>query len=646
MKEDKIRLTLPDGSIKEFEKGSTGRDVAESISKGLARNALSVTLDDEILDMDRELPHSGAFKINTWDTDDGKYTFWHSSAHLMAEAVQELYPDVKFGIGPPIDQGFYYDMDFGDEKLTLEDLEKIENKMIELARQKNEYKRIEVPKKEAIDYFENKGDPYKLDLLEGLEDGEITFYEQGKFTDLCRGPHIPSTDKIKAVKLMNIAGAYWHGDENNKQLTRVYGITFPKKSMLDDYLHMLDEAKRRDHKKLGKQLGIYLIDSMVGQGLPIWLPNGTILRRELEAFMRAEQKRRGYQEVITPHIGNIRLYETSGHYPYYSHSQFTPMDVDDEKYMLKPMNCPHHHRIYASEMHSYRDLPVRLAEFGSVYRYEQSGELNGLSRVRGFTQDDAHIYCTQDQLKQEIKNCIDLTEYVFGIFDMPVDIRLSFRDENEDKYGGKTEYWERAQREIREVADEVGMDYTIEEGEASFYGPKIDFIIKDALGRKWQLGTVQVDYVMPERFDLTYVGSDNQKHRPVIIHRAPFGSMERFTSILIEHFAGDFPLWLSPIQVSILPLSDDYNDLADNYADQLKNEDIRVNLDKRSEQIGAKIRDAETQKIPYMLIIGEKEKANGTVAVRKHKKGNLGSFNFSDFISNLVKEVTSKKLPD
>ncbi|HKJ34818.1 MAG TPA: threonine--tRNA ligase [Balneolales bacterium] len=646
MEEDKIILTLPDGTKKEFDKGTTGRDVAESISKGLARNALSVTLDGEILDLDRELPHGGDFKINTWDTDDGKYTFWHSSAHLMAEAVQELYPDVKFGIGPPIDQGFYYDMDFGDKKLTREDLEKIENKMYELARKKSEYKRIEVPKDEAVNYFEEKGDPYKLDLLEGLEDGNITFYEQGEFTDLCRGPHIPSTDKIKAVKLMNIAGAYWHGDENNKQLTRIYGITFPKKSMLDEYLHNLEEAKRRDHKKLGKQLGIYLIDSMVGQGLPIWLPNGTILRRELEAFMREEQINRGYQEVITPHIGNIRLYETSGHYPYYSDSQFTPMEVDDEKYMLKPMNCPHHHRIYDSEMHSYRDLPVRLSEFGSVYRYEQSGELNGLSRVRGFTQDDAHIYCTHDQLKDEIKNCIDLTQYVFGIFDMPVDIRLSFRDENEKKYGGKTEYWDRAQREIQEVADEVGLTYEIVEGEASFYGPKIDFIIKDALGRKWQLGTVQVDYVMPERFDLTYVGSDNQKHRPVIIHRAPFGSMERFTSILIEHFAGDFPLWLSPTQVSILPLSDDFNDLADKYATTLKEKHVRVKVDKRSEQIGAKIRDAETQKIPYMFIIGEKEKAAGTVAVRKHKKGNLGSFIFSDFISSLVTEIKTKALPE
>ncbi len=646
MSEEKIILTFPDGSQKEFEHGVTGFDVANGISQGLARNALSITLDDQILDLNRVIPHSGKVKINTWDSDDGKYTFWHSSAHLMAEAVQEFFPEAKFGIGPPIENGFYYDMDFGDYNLTQEDLEKIENKMLELARTKSEYKRIDVPKKEAVEYFTKKGDPYKIDLLKDLEDGSITFYEQGNFTDLCRGPHIPSTDRIKSVKLLNIAGAYWRGDVNSKQLTRVYGITFPKKSMLDEYLHNLEEAKKRDHKKLGRQLGIYLIDSLVGQGLPIWLPNGTVLRRTLEAFMRDEQIRRGYQEVITPHIGNINLYKTSGHYPYYKDSQFTPMEVDDEEYMLKPMNCPHHHRIYSSEMHSYRDLPVRLSEFGTVYRYEQSGELNGMSRVRGFTQDDAHIYCTPDQLKDEIKNCIDLTQYVFSIFDMPVDIRLSFRDDNESKYGGKTEYWERAQREISEVADEVGLDYTIAEGEASFYGPKIDFIIRDALGRKWQLGTVQVDYVMPERFDLTYVGSDNQKHRPVIIHRAPFGSMERFTSILIEHFAGDFPIWLAPKQAVILPISDDYNALAHEYANQMKKDHIRVDVDDRSEQIGAKIRDAETSKIPYMLIIGEREKEDGTVSVRKHKHGDIGSFKFSDFILKINKEIDSKTLPE
>lgn len=645
MADNKIILTFPDGSEKEFSSGITGLEVAASISNGLARNALSITLNGEIMDLNRSITQSGKLMINTWDSDDGKYTFWHSSAHLLAEAVEALYPGVKFGIGPPIDEGFYYDMDFGDRTISPDDLRAIEEKMIELARHKSRYERIPVPKKEAIAYFKDKGDPYKIDLLKDLEDGKITFYHQGNFTDLCRGPHIPATDRIKAVKLLNIAGAYWRGDVNSKQLTRIYGITFPKQSMLEEYLHRREEAKKRDHKKLGRELGIYLIDPMVGQGLPIWLPNGTILRRTLEGFLRQEQIRRGYQEVITPHIGNLELYKTSGHYPYYKDSQYAPIDVDDEQYLLKPMNCPHHHRIYASEMRSYRDLPVRLSEFGTVYRYEQSGELNGMSRVRGFTQDDAHIYCTHDQLKDEIKNCIDLTQFVFGTFDMPVDIRLSYRDENEKKYGGKAEYWNRAQAEIREAADEMGLTYQIAEGEASFYGPKIDFIIRDALGRKWQLGTVQVDYVMPDRFDLTYIGSDNKKHRPVIIHRAPFGSMERFTSILIEHFAGDFPLWLSPLQVILLPLSDDYNSLANQYEGQLAEKGIRCNVDDRSEQIGAKIRDAETQKIPYMLILGEKEKKQGSVSVRKHRHGDLGSFPFSDFISRLENEVSSKTLP-
>ena len=646
MADKNITLVFPDGSKKEFHEGVTGRGVAESLSQGLARNALSVTLDGQIYDLDRALPHGGAIKINTWDDEDGKYTFWHSSAHLMAEAFQELYPDVKFGIGPPIENGFYYDMDFGDRQISDDDLQKIENKMMELARRKETFKREEISKKEAVDYFKKKDDPYKLDLLEGLEDGTISFYHQGNFTDLCRGPHIPSTDKIKAVKLMSIAGAYWHGDEHNKMLTRVYGITFPKKSMLDEYLKNLEEAKRRDHKKLGRQLGIFLIDQMVGQGLPIWLPNGTVIRRNIEQFLREEQVRRGYTEVITPNIGNLELYKTSGHYPYYKDSQYPPIDLDDEQYLLKPMNCPHHHRIYDSEMHSYRDLPVRLAEFGTVYRYEQSGELNGLSRVRGFTQDDAHIYCTHDQLKQEIKNCIELTQYVFGLFDMPVDIRLSFRDENDAKYGGRSEYWERAQHEIREVADEMKLEYTVVEGEASFYGPKIDFIIRDALGRKWQLGTVQVDYVMPERFNLTYIGSDNQKHRPVIIHRAPFGSMERFVSILIEHFAGDFPLWLAPKQIALLPITDRQIPLADEYLQKLEEKGVRAYNDRRSEQIGAKIRDAETQKIPYMLILGEKEKENGTVSVRQHHKGDVGSFSFSDFLTNILEEIKSKALPN
>lgn len=644
MAEEKIKLIFPDGTEKKFEKGITGYEVAESISKGLAREALSVTVDGEIYDLHRPLEHGGEIQINTWDSEDGKYTFWHSSAHLLAEAVQELYPDAKFGIGPPIEKGFYYDIDFGDRKIGQEDLEKIEQKMLEMARKKSEFNRKKVTREEALEYYEDKNNEYKIDLIEDLED-EITFYTQGNFTDLCRGPHIPNSGKVKAVKLLNVAGAYWRGDVDSEQLTRIYGITFPKHKMLEEYLHQQEEAKKRDHKKLGKELGIYMMDSMIGSGLPVWLPNGTVLRRTLEAFLREEQIKRGYQEVITPHIGNIKLYETSGHYPYYKDSQFSPMEVDDEQYLLKPMNCPHHHRIYSNELRSYRDLPLRLAEFGSVYRYEQSGELNGLSRVRGFTQDDAHIYCMHEQLKDEIKNCIDLTEFVFGTFDMPVDIRLSFRDDNDEKYGGKTEFWDRAEKEIKEVADEVSLNYKIARGEASFYGPKIDFIIRDAIGREWQLGTVQVDYVMPERFDLTYIGSDNEKHRPVIIHRAPFGSMERFTSILIEHFAGDFPVWLVPKQVMIIPVSDDHNDYAYKCAQKLKKSDVRVDVDARSEQIGAKIRDAETSKIPYMLIVGEKEESEGTVSVRRHKKGDLGTFDFSEFIENLEQEISNRELP-
>ncbi len=644
---DQITITFPDGSQKKFPKGITGRKVAESISKGLAREALSITLDDEILEMNRPIKKDGTITINTWDSDDGKYTFWHSSAHVLAEAIQELYPNAKFGIGPPIENGFYYDIDFGNKAVGEDDLEKIEEKFIEMARKKSEFERKPISKKDALAYYKDVGNEYKVDLIEDLEDGDITFYKQGDFTDLCRGPHVPDTGVIKAVKLTSLAGAYWRGDENNKQLTRIYGISFPKQKLLDQYIERVEEAKKRDHKKLGKELGIYMIDSMVGQGLPVWLPNGTTLRRTLESFLREEQKKRGYQEVITPHIGHLELYRTSGHFPYYRESQYNPiqMDDDEEGYLLKPMNCPHHHRIYSNELRSYRDLPLRLAEFGSVYRYEQSGELNGLSRVRGFTQDDAHIYCTHDQLKDEIKNCIDLTELVFGTFEMPVDIRLSFRDENEEKYGGAAEFWDRAEKEIKEVADEMNLDYTVARGEASFYGPKIDFIIRDAIGRKWQLGTVQVDYVMPERFDLTYVGSDNEKHRPVIIHRAPFGSMERFVSILIEHFAGDFPVWLAPTQVQIIPIADDFNDYGYKIADKLKEQNVRVHMDARSEQIGGKIRDAETSKIPYMLIVGEKEKSAGTVSVRRHKEGDIGTFDFSEFMSKITKEIHNKENP-
>lgn len=646
MSEQHITITLPDQSKREYPKGTTGYQIAESISSGLARAALSITVNGEIIDLDRVINEDATIAINTWDTEDGKYTFWHSSAHILAEAIQELYPEAKFGIGPPIESGFYYDIDFGDRSITQDDLAQIEKKFIELARNKNTFDRREITQQEALEFYKDKGNEYKVDLIEGLEDGSITFYTQGSFTDLCRGPHIPNTGIVKAIKLTSLAGAYWRGDNNSKQLTRIYGISFPKQKMLEEHLTMVEEAKKRDHRKLGKELGIYMIDKMIGSGLPVWLPKGTRLRRTLEQFLRDEQFERGYQEVITPHIGSLELYKTSGHYPYYKDSQYDPIEVDDEEYMLKPMNCPHHHRIYSNEMRSYRDLPLRLAEFGTVYRYEQSGELSGLSRVRGFTQDDAHIYCTHDQLKQEIKHTIDLTNYVFDTFGMPVDIRLSFRDENDEKYGGEMEYWERAQSEIQEVADEMGLDYTIAPGEASFYGPKIDFIIRDAIGRKWQLGTVQVDYVMPERFDLTYVGSDNDKHRPVIIHRAPFGSMERFTSILIEHFAGNFPLWLSPEQIRVLPISDDQNEYAQKCVEAFKEKGVRVTLDDRSEQIGGKIRDAETDKVPYMLIVGAKEQEAGTVSVRRHRKGDIGTFTFSDFLSDTLKEIEQKRLPE
>ncbi len=645
MPEDFITLTLPDGAKKKFPKQTTGLEVAESISKGLARNALSITYNESIIDLDSPILEDGDISINTWDDDDGKYTFWHSSAHLLAEAIQELYPDAKFGIGPPIENGFYYDIDFGDNSFGQDELERVENKMIELARKKNEFEREVVSQQKALEFYKERNNEYKVDLIEDLNDSEITFYKQGEFTDLCKGPHIPHTGIIKAVKLTSLAGAYWRGDVESKQLTRIYGVSFPKQKLLKEHLEQLEEAKRRDHKKLGKQLKIYLMDPMVGPGLPLWLPSGTVLRRTLEAFLREEQLERGYKEVITPHIANLELYKTSGHYPYYQDSQFNPFGVEGEEYMLKPMNCPHHHRIYSSDLRSYRELPIRLAEFGSVYRYEQSGELNGLSRVRGFTQDDAHIYCTHDQLKDEIKNTIELTQHVFNTFGMPVDIRLSFRDANDKKYGGNTEYWDRAQSEIREVADEMELDYKVAKGEASFYGPKIDFIIRDAIGRKWQLGTVQVDYVMPERFDLTYVGSDNEKHRPVIIHRAPFGSMERFVSILIEHFAGDFPLWLSPLQAKVLPISEDYAGYADEVAKELKNIGLRVETDHRSEQIGSKIRDAETAKTPYMVIVGSNELTSRTVSARRHKQGDIGTFSLKDFIYKLNTEVAEKSLP-
>lgn len=643
---EQLEITLPDGTVKSFPKGTTGCEVAHSISQGLARNAFSVTHNTEILDLNRPLPGDGSLTINTWDSDDGKYAFWHSSAHLLAEAVQSLYPDAKFAIGPPIENGFYYDIDFGDTQISTEDLEKIEQKMVELARNKSDFIRTEVSKNEAINYFKEKNDPYKLELIDDLEDGSITFYKQGSFTDLCRGPHIQNTADIKAIKLTALAGAYWRGDSKNKQLTRIYGITFPKKSMLDDYLHQVEEAKKRDHKKLGKQLRLFTFSPLVGKGLPIWLPKGTFIRRTLERFLSEELTKRGYQEVITPHIGTLDLYRKSGHYPYYSDSQFSPISVEDEEYMLKPMNCPHHHQIYSNEMRSYRDLPVRLAEFGSVYRYEQSGELNGLSRVRGFTQDDAHIYCTENQLKDELKNAIDLTQLVFKTFDMPVQTRLSFRDPKEtQKYAGSDESWITSERILKEVADEIDLDYFIGIGEAAFYGPKFDFIVRDAIGRKWQLGTVQVDYVMPERFDLTYIGSDNKKHRPVIIHRAPFGSMERFLSILIEHFTGNFPLWLCPVQVTLATINPEFNDYAETVAEKLRDIGVRVHLDGRNEQIGGKIKESETEKIPYTVIIGEKERNTNSLSVRRHTKGDIGNFLISDFITTVETEIKTKALP-
>lgn len=645
MSTDSIRITLPDNTTKECSKGITGMAIAESISAGLARVALSITVNGEIWDLDRPIYEDAHIQLHTWDNEEGKYTFWHSSAHLLAEAIQELFPSAKFGIGPPIENGFYYDVDFGDHTLLQEDLHALEKKFLEVARQKNQFSRSSISKSDALTHYQNIGNEYKVDLIEGLEDGEITFYTQGGFTDLCRGPHIPNTGIVKAVALTSIAGAYWRGDVDSKQLTRIYGISFPKQKLLEEYLNQVEEAKKRDHRKLGKEMGIYMIDKMVGSGLPLWLPKGTTLRRTLEAFLRDEQIKRGYQEVITPHIGNIELYKTSGHYPYYKDSQFDPIEVDDEQYMLKPMNCPHHHRIFDSSLRSYRELPIRLAEFGTVYRYEQSGELSGLSRVRGFTQDDAHIYCSHDQLKSEIKNTIELTQFVFSTFGMPVDIRLSFRDDNDQKYGGDLRYWDRAQQEIQEVANDMELEYTIAPGEASFYGPKIDFIIRDAIGRKWQLGTVQVDYVMPERFNLTYVGSDNKKHRPVIIHRAPFGSMERFTSILIEHFAGNFPLWLAPEQVRILPISDHQNEAAQNLCNELLEEGVRVTVDIRSEQIGGKIRLSETEKIPYMVILGAKEVENNHVSLRRHKMGDIGSVPMNQFKADLLREINEKDLP-
>lgn len=626
-------ITFPDGSQREFPNGTTGIDIAKAISQKLAKEALGIFVDGEKYDLSRPINKDASIRIVTFDDEEGKEIFWHSSAHLMAEAVETLYPGTKFGVGPAIEQGFYYDMDLPEGvKLTNEDLPRIEAKMLELAQKNSNFERVEIDWKDAVEYFKKDGDPYKIELLEGLTDEEITLYKQGNFVDLCRGTHVPNTGVIKAIKLLNIAGAYWRGDSERKMLTRIYGITFPKKQLLDEFLTLREEAEKRDHRKLGKELELFMISPAIGAGLPVWLPKGAFIRRKLETFIKEELLRRGYVEVITPHIGNLNLYRTSGHYPYYADSQFAPIKVEDEEYLLKPMNCPHHHQIYSLKPRSYRDLPVRLAEFGTVYRYEQSGELNGLTRVRGFTQDDAHIYCMHSQLKDEIKNAVELTQLVFKTFGMKVSTRLSFRDENSEKYAGSPEMWDQAERELKEVADEMGLDYYIGLGEASFYGPKIDFIVKDALGRKWQLGTVQVDYVMPERFGLEYTGADNQKHRPVIIHRAPFGSMERFMSILIEHYAGNFPFWLAPTQIKILPISDKQIDYANELANKLKENDFRVEVDLRSEKISRKIAEAEQAKIPVSLIIGQKEVDNNSASLRIHGKGDLGSKSIDEIL--------------
>ncbi len=643
---NKIAITFPDGNRREYDSGVTGLQIAEGISKGLAREALAVEVNGEVWDLDRPIRQDASLKLLKWNDDGGKDAYWHSSAHLMAEAVEALFPGAKFGVGPAIENGFYYDIDLGEHRLTQDDLAAIEKKMVEFSERDVPYQREEVRWDVAVDRFRQKGDPYKLELLEELKGQSISLYHHGNFTDLCYGPHLPSTGRIKAIKLLNVAGAYWRGNEKNKMLQRIYGVTFPTKKELDEHLFRLEEAKRRDHRKLGAELEIFLLTPNVGGGLPLWMPNGMIIRDSLIDFLREEQKKRGYDFVMTPHIANLELYKTSGHYPYYKDSQFPPITMQDgEQYMLKPMNCPHHHQIYMAKMRSYRDLPVRFAEFGTVYRYEQSGEMNGLIRVRGFTQDDAHIYCTHEQLRQEIISTVELTQLVFQTFGMSVKIRLSYRDDkNVEKYGGEAAFWEQAQREIKEVADEMKLDYFVGIGEASFYGPKIDFMVKDALGRTWQLGTVQVDYVMPERFQLEYTGSDGKKHRPVIIHRAPFGSMERFIGILIEHFAGEFPLWLAPVQAAILPITDAHNGYARQVYEEFLAAGLRVQIDERNEKIGSKIRDWETRKVPFMLVVGEKEAAAGTVAVRQHKKGDQGAVPRGNFIERLRTLVKTRSL--
>jgi threonyl-tRNA synthetase len=634
-----IKVTFPDGNVREYDQGTTAMDVAKSISEGLARSVLAAKIDGEVRDLSRLIQQDCSITFLKWDDKEGKQTFWHSSAHLLAEAIESLYPGTKFGIGPAIENGFYYDIDTGDRPLTAAELPKIEQKVLELAKNKSVYTRTEVSKEDAIKYFTEKGDEYKLELIEGLTDGQITFYQQGNFIDLCKGPHIPTTEPIKAVKITNLAGAYWRGDEKRKQLTRVYAITFPKQKELEEYLHMIEEAKKRDHRKLGQELELFMFSDKVGQGLPMWLPKGTALRSRLEDFLKKEQLKRGYLPVITPHIGSKKLYVTSGHWDKYGKDSFQPIHTpdEDEEFLLKPMNCPHHCEIYGYRPRSYKELPIRIAEFGTVYRYEQSGELHGLTRVRCFTQDDAHLFCTEDQLKDEFLGVLELTRYVLDKlgFDK-FTAQISLRDpENPGKYVGTDENWRKAEQAIIEAAAEAGLTTVTELGEAAFYGPKLDFMVKDALGRSWQLGTIQVDYNLPIRFDLKYIGADNQEHRPVMIHRAPFGSMERFTGVLIEHCAGKFPLWLSPEQFAILPVSDRFVDYAKSVQNQLGVEELRGFVDDRNETIGKKIRDNELKRIPYLLIVGEKEAETGTVSVRRQGEGDQGAMSIEDFASHI-----------
>lgn len=643
---NKIKIKFPDGNQREFESGIDGLKIAESISKKLSEEALAIKINGVIKELYTPIYSDSEVEILTFDNQEGKEVYWHSTSHLMAHAIQSIYPEAKFGVGPAIENGFYYDFDI-NTRLSEEDLLKIEEKMIELSRNGSIFQRVEISKNDAVELFKKKQDPYKLEILSELNDNTetISIYNEGTFTDLCTGPHLPDTSKIKYIKLLSISGSYWRGDEKRKQLQRIYGISFPKKKMLDEYLQKLEEAKKRDHRKLGKELEIFLISNTVGPGLPIWLPKGTIIRETLENYLKEEQRKRGYLPVITPHIGNINLYKTSGHYPFYKDSQFPLLTVEDgkEEYLLKPMNCPHHFHIYASKPRSYKDLPIRLAEFGTVYRYEQSGELNGLTRVRSFSVDDSHIFVREDQLKQEVCNVIELIQVVFnqmGFKDFTT--QLSFRDDNPEKYGGDINQWEKAQSEIKEAADMMRLNYHIKEGEAAFYGPKIDFMVKDALGRKWQLGTVQIDYVMPERFNLEYTGSDGIKHRPVVIHRAPFGSLERFIGVLIEHYAGEFPLWLAPIQVVVIPISQNYLNYAKIIFHSLKDNSIRVELDDRNEKIGYKIRDWETKKVKYMIIVGEKEQATSTISLRIHKQGDQGSLGITEFIDKIAYEIKNK----